>query len=402
MKRRVMTGPRLTAALVIAALALAVWFLLRKPALEVDVAQVSRGAMVVSVSDLGETRVHDLYTVSSPVTGEVLRIPFKPGAQVVRGGSVLAEIQPVAPSPVDRRTYAETAARIAALEAELAGARARVQQAGAVERLATADQARISALLGKGFVSRAQADAALATRDSARSASAAARQGEDAAGHALEAARASLRGGAGTAPSGQVVRVTAPVSGSVLRVLHESAGPVVAGTPLLELGDPAGIEIVSDMLSADAVKVIPGAAVEIDAWGGEKPLKGRVRLVEPYGFTKISALGVEEQRVNVVIDLADPAAASARLGHGYRVIVRIALWSAPDVVRVPLGALFRQGEGWAAFVVGDDGRVRKATVKVGHINDESAEVLGGLAPGDRVVLHPGEKVAEGVKVKPAG
>ena len=402
MERRVMTGPRLTAALVIAALALAVWFLLRKPALEVDVAQVSRGAMMVSVSDLGETRVHDLYTVSSPVTGEVLRIPFKPGAQVVRGGSVLAEIQPVAPNPIDRRAYAETAARIAALEADLAGARARVQQAGAAERLASADHARVAALLGRGFVSRAQGDAALAARDSARAASAAARQGEDAALHALEAARASLRSGAGAVPSGQVVRVTAPVSGSVLRVLHESAGPVVAGTGLLEVGNPAGLEIVSDMLSADAVKVSPGAAVEIDAWGGEVPLRGRVRLIEPYGFTKISALGVEEQRVNVVIDLADPAATRARLGHGYRVIVRIALWSAPDVLHVPLGALFRQGEGWAAFVVGDDGRVRKASVKVGHINAESAEVLGGLAAGDRVVLHPGEKVAEGVKVKPAG
>lgn len=175
---------------------------------------------------------------------------------------------------------------------------------------------------------------------------------------------------------------------------------MAAGTALLEIGDPSAIEIVSDMLSADAVKVTPGAPVEIDAWGGEVPLKGRVRLVEPYGFTKISALGVEEQRVNVVIDLTDPAAASARLGHGYRVIVRVALWSAPDVLRVPLGALFRQGEGWAVFAVGSDGRARKVAVRVGHLNDESAEVLGGLSAGDKVVLHPGEKVADGVKVRP--
>ncbi len=398
MKPKALTGPRITAALVIAALALAVWFLLRKPALEVDMAEVTRGPMQVSVSDLGETRVRDLYTVSSPVTGEVLRIPFKPGAQVGAGASV-AEIQPVAPSPVDSRSYAETAARIAGLEAQLAAARAEVQQAGAAQRLAEADNARIAALTAKGFVSRAQADAARAARDRTRAASAAARQGEDAALHALQAARASLRGSAG-APAGQVVRVKAPVSGAVMRVLHESAGPVVAGTALLELGDPSAIEIVSDMLSADAVKVTPGAAVEIDAWGGEAPLKGKVRLVEPYGFTKISALGVEEQRVNVVIDLTDPAAARARLGHGYRVIVRVALWSAPEVLKVPLGALFRQGEGWAVFAVGSDGRARKVAVKVGHINDEAAEVLGGLSAGDKVVLHPGEKVADGVEVRP--
>ena len=401
MTPKALTGPRITAALVIVALALAVWFLLRKPALEVDLPELTRGALQVSFSDLGETRVRDLYTVSSPVTGEVLRIPFKPGAQVLRGASVLAEIQPVEPNPVDRRSYAETAARIGALEADLSAARARVQQAGAAERLAEADHGRIAALTAKGFVSRAQADAARASRDSARAASMAARQGEDAARHALEAARASLRGGGG-APAGQVVRLTAPVSGSVLRVLHESAGPVVAGTALMELGDPAGIEIVSDMLSADAVKVTPGALVEIDAWGGEAPLKGKVRLVEPYGFTKISALGVEEQRVNVVIDLTDPVPARARLGHGYRVIVRVALWSAPDVLRVPLGALFRQGDGWAAFTLGSDGRARKVAVRVGHINDDSAEVLGGLAAGDKVVLHPGEKVADGVKIRPPG
>ena len=399
MKPKALTGPRITAALVIAALVLAVWFLLRKPALEVDMAEVTRGPMQVSVSDLGETRVRDLYTVSSPVTGEVLRIPFKPGAQVTAGSSVLAEIQPVAPSPVDSRSYAETAARIAGLEAQLSAARAEVQQAGAAQRLAEADNARVAALTAKGFVSRAQSDAARAARDRTRAASAAARQGEDAALHALQAARASLRGSAG-APAGQVVRVKAPVSGAVMRVLHESAGPVVAGTALLELGDPSAIEIVSDMLSADAVKVTPGALVEIDAWGGEAPLKGKVRLVEPYGFTKISALGVEEQRVNVVIDLTDPAAARARLGHGYRVIVRVALWSAPEVLKVPLGALFRQGEGWAVFAVGSDGRARKVAVKVGHINDEAAEVLGGLSAGDRVVLHPGEKVADGVKVRP--
>ncbi len=400
MQRNAFTGQRIIGIAILIVLALTAWFMLRKPALEVDVAQVSRGPLRVTVDDLGETRVHDLYAVSSPVTGNLVRVAFKPGAEV-KAGAVLAEIQPVAPAPVDARGYAQTVANISALEAQVSAARAQVQQARAAEQLARSNFARSDALLGRGFVSKAQHDAARAELARSRAANAAAVQQEDAAQHSLQAARASLAL-SGAAPRGQVVRVTAPVAGSVMRVLQESNRPVVAGAQILEIGDPAKLEIFSDMLSADAVKVRPGASVLIDAWGGDQPLKGRVRLVEPYGFTKISALGVEEQRVKVVIDLVDPRAAWGRLGHGYRVIVRVALWSAPDVVRVPVGALFRQGAGWAAFTAGKDGKAHLTAVQVGHMNDEQAEVLGGLAPGDKVILHPGEKVRSGVKVKPAG
>lgn len=398
MNRHILTGSRITGVLIAVALALALWFLLRKPAIEVEAAEVTRGAMTVSVSDLGETRVHDLYTVSSPVTGELLRLPFKPGASVEGGVTELAQIRPIAPNPVDRRSYAETVARIAALEAQVAAAGAQVQQAEASARLADANHTRMAALLGKGFISRAQYDQVRAERDRSRAAGAEARQSVAAARHSLDAARASLGAGTHAIPASQIVRVTAPVSGSVLTVLHESAGPVVAGAQLLQIGDPARIEIVSDMLSADAVKVRPGAPVEIDAWGGEAALKGKVRLVEPYGFTKISALGVEEQRVNVVVDLTDERAASSRLGHGYRVIVRIALWNAPDVLKVPMGALFRDGSGWSAFVIDASGHARKRSVQIGHYNDEVAEVTRGLAAGNRVIVHPGEKIADGVKV----
>lgn len=400
MQRNAFTGQRIIGIAILIVLALTAWFMLRKPALEVDVAQVSRGPLSVTVDDLGETRVHDLYAVSSPVTGNLLRVAFKPGAEV-KAGAVLAEIQPVAPAPVDARGYAQTVANISALEAQVLAARAQVQQARAAEQLARSNFARSDALLGRGFVSKAQHDAARAELARSRAANAAAVQQEDAAQHSLQAARASLAL-SGAAPRGQVVRVTAPVAGSVMRVLQESNRPVVAGAQILEIGDPAKLEIFSDMLSADAVKVRPGASVLIDAWGGDQPLKGRVRLVEPYGFTKISALGVEEQRVKVVIDLVDPRAAWGRLGHGYRVIVRVALWSAPDVLRVPVGALFRQGTGWAAFVAGTDGKAHLTAVRVGHMNDELAEVLAGLAAGDKVILHPGEKVRSGVKVKPAG
>lgn len=399
MQGKVFTGPRITGGLILIALALAAWFMLRKPALDVDVATVSRGAMLVSVEDLGETRVHDLYTVSSPVTGQIVRIPYKPGALVTGGNTVLAEVQPVQPDPVDPRSYAEIVATIGAREAQLSAARAQVRQAGAAQNLAEATSRRYAVLVGKGYVTRAQNDAARAELDRSRAASGAARQAEDAALHNLQASQAALKGGASAGPRGQAVRVVAPVSGTVLRVLQESSRPVVAGTQLVEIGNPAAIEIVSDMLSADAVKVAAGAPVEIDAWGGDVPLKGRVRLVEPYGFTKISALGVEEQRVNVIIDLVDPHAAWQRLGHGYRVTVRIALWSAPDVVRVPVGALFRQGADWAVFTVDARNRARLTRIKVGHMNAELAEVLGGIGAGANVILHPGEKVKAGVLVR---
>jgi len=399
MDRKPFSGQRLIGVAIVIALALAAWFLLRKPALEVDAGRVTRGELTVTADDLGETRIHNLYTVASPVSGSLLRIALKPGAQV-RAGDLLAEIQPVAPDPVDARSYAQRVATIAALEADLAAARAQVQQARASESLAATNFARSKALLAKGFASTAQHDAARAELNRSRAAAAAAAQAQDAAQHSLAAARAGLAT-TSAAPRGQVVRVAAPVSGSVLRVEQESNRPVVAGTQLLEIGDPADLEIVSDMLSADAVKVRAGAAVLIDAWGGEAPLKGRVRLVEPFGFTKISALGVEEQRVKVVVDLVDPRAAWAQLGHGYRVVVRIALWSAPQVLRVPVGALFRSGQGWSAFVLGDDGAARLRAVKIGHMNDDQAEVLDGLAEGDAVILHPGEKVRDGVKVKAA-
>lgn len=397
MHKRLLTGPRILGVLILVALALAAWFMARKPALEVEAATVTRGALAVTIDDLGETRVGDLYTVSSPVGGELLRVPLKPGAVVVRGRTVLAEIQPVQPAPIDARSYAQTTATIAALDAQLAAAKARVQETRAAAQLAASDYARIATLVASGYVTRARFDQSKAELARSRAAVTEAAQAQDAALHSLQAAQAALRGGI-AAPRGQVAVVTAPVGGTVLRVLQESRRPVVAGTPIMELGDPARIEVVADLLSSDAVRVKPGAEVAIEAWGGDAPLSGKVRLVEPFGFTKVSALGVEEQRVNVVIDLAQPRLA-ARLGHGYRVTVRIALWSAPDVLRVPTGALFRTGGGWAAFVIDTQGRARQAAVRTGHMNDEQAEVLGGLAAGDRVILHPGEKVTAGAKVR---
>jgi HlyD family secretion protein len=399
MNRKWLDGPRLLGALVIITIAGAVWFLLREPAIPVDLATVSRGPMAVSIDDLGETRVRDLYTVSSPVSGELLRITLKPGAAVVQGRTVVAEVQPMQPGPIDSRSYSQSLATISGLEAQTAAAGARVREAQASAGLATADMARVSKLVAQGFVTQARLDQARAELLRSRAAVAEAAQAHDAAKHALQAAKAALGDGSG-APAGRLIRITAPVTGTVLRVLQESRRPVAAGTALLELGDPDRLEIVADLLSADAVRVRPGAAALIEAWGGERPLRGIVRVVEPFGFTKVSALGVEEQRVNVTIDLTEPRVAWQRLGHGYRVTVHIAQWSAPDVLQVPLGALFRKGSGWAAYVVDGRWRARQQAVRIGHSNDDVAEVLDGLTAGQQVIVHPTDKLSDGRVVRP--
>jgi HlyD family secretion protein len=398
MKRKLVTGPRILLALLLLAVAAAVVFALRKPPVGVDIGQVSTGPMIVTIDDLGETRVRDLYVVSAPVTGELLRVPLKPGAAVVPRKTVLARIQPMEPAPLDARAYAQAQAEMRSLEDRLAAEQARVSEARAELALAERDFARAADLARRGFVSKASLDRARAARDRGRASVAEAARSVESTAHSLESARAALLVSGTRVQGTGAVTVTSPVAGFVLRVPQESERPVVAGTPLVEIGDPEKLEIVTDLLSSDAVQVDPGAAVLIEDWGGRNPLRGRVRLVEPYGFTKISALGVEEQRVNVVIDFAEPLEAVRRLGHGYRATVRIVTWSAPQVLKVPISALFRTDGQWSVFTLDAGRRARLTKVAVGHMNDEEAEVLGGLSAGQRVLLHPSDKVADGVKV----
>lgn len=397
--KKLITGPRLIVGLVLLVLAVAIAVATRKPAVEVEMAQVTRGPLSVTVSDLAETRVRDLYMVSAPVTGELLRVPLKPGARVVAGRTVLARIQPVSPGPLDARTVAQIEANIRTLGAQQQAARARVDEANAALLLADRQLGRIAQLHQHGFATLAALDEARAARDRARAGVRSAREAENAARESIAAARAGLIAPDTAAPGRGVVDVRAPVSGYVLSVPQESERPVAAGTPLVALGDPRQLETVTDLLSSDAVRVRPGAAVSIEDWGGDTPLQGRVRLIEPYGFVKISALGVEEQRVNVVIDLVGAPDTWARLGHGFRATVRIETWSARDVVLVPVGALFRGGSDWQVFRVGADGRARATTVQLGQMNDQSAQLLRGLAPGDRIILYPGDKVADGIRVR---
>lgn len=398
-RRRTITGPRILLGLLLLTMAAAIFFALRQPALDVELAEVRRGPLTVTVDDLGETRVRNLYVVSAPITGQLERVPLKPGDAVVPGTTLLARIQPVQPNPLDARSYAQALASLRAATAQLGAARSRIAEAEAALTLADREYGRAAQLAERGFVSRARVDEARAGRDRSRAVVLEVRQGATAAAAEVAAARATLMQSSVRPSGARSIEVTSPVRGFVLTVPQESERAVVAGTPLVQVGDPDQLEIVTDLLSADAVRVTPGAPVQIENWGGEKPLNGKVRLVEPFGFTKISALGVEEQRVNVVVDLAEPREAWQRLGHGYRATVRIQTWSAPDVLKLPVSALVRRGDGWTVFVVDEDGRARQVSVEIGAMNDREAVVLRGLAVGRKVIVHPGDRVMEGARVR---
>lgn len=398
MKKGLVTGPRILLAAFVLVFAAAITLALRKPAVPVDIGQASRGAMMATVDDLGETRVRDLYVVSAPVTGQLLRVPLKPGTLVVPHATILARIQPMEPTPLDARAYSQAQAEVRQFEDRLSADRSRIAELRAQLSFSERDFARVESLAGRGFVPQASLDRARAARDRDKAALNIAVRAADATAHNLESAKAALLV-SGTAKKGSgALDVTSPVRGYVLRVPQESERAVVAGTPLVEIGDPKQLEIVTDLLSSDAVRVRAGAPVLIEDWGGERPLKGRVRLVEPYAFTKISALGVEEQRVNVVVDFTEPLEAIRRLGHGYRATVRIVTWSAPEVLKVPISALFRSAGKWSLFTIDRNRRARLKTVSIGHMNDKEAELLGGLNAGEKVLLHPSDKVGEGVKV----
>jgi HlyD family secretion protein len=375
--------------------AVVVWTSMRPTVVQVDAVAVVRGPLQVTVDEEGETRLRRRFVVSAPVSGRVMRIDARPG-DAVKAGQAIAVIQPAAPMPLDARTRAGAEARVRAAEA--AGDRVRAERARlAVERTqAEADLARAKSLFDGGYGSREaleQADARVrGLIEAVRAAEAAGRASE----FELAEARAALITGSDVA-TGRAVTVTAPIAGLLLRRMQESEAVVPAGAPLIEIGNLDDLEIVTDLLSTDAVKVQPGAAVSIDRWGGEGTLAGRVQRVEPAGFMKISALGVEEQRVNVIIDFVDPRDRRASLGDGFRVEVRIVVWEKADVITVPTSSLFRLDGEWSVFVIEGD-LARRRPVRIGERNEQLAEVLEGLTPGETVVAYPGETVREGAKV----
>jgi HlyD family secretion protein len=360
---------------------------------------VARAALRVTVDEEGETRVRDRFVITAPTAGRLLRGELDPG-DPVEVGARLARIEPL---PLDPRTQAGARARVEAAEAARRAAQAQVALTRAGLEQAERSAARANQLRQAGTLSAEQEELAQLELTRRKQEYAAARFTADAADHDVEEARAALlaAGPAGpAAPSrpgtNSRIDVLSPVAGRVLRVLEESERIVAAGTPLLEIGDPDSLELVVDVLSTDAVKIRPGAPLWVEDWGGEGRLLAHVRRVEPSGFTKVSALGVEEQRVNVIGDLAEPNPA---LGDGYRFEARIVVWEGEQVLQVPASALFRHGDAWSVFVV-DGGRARRREVAVGQRGGFAAEIREGLAEGESVVLYPSDRLADGVRVHP--
>jgi HlyD family secretion protein len=365
----------------------------------VDLAPVEQGSLLVTVEEEGETRVRDRFVVSAPVAGQVLRIALEPGDQVVEGETVLATFLPAAPVLLDARSRAEAEAAVAAARATLGGARAEEKRAEAALTLARSELGRHRELFEQTIVSQQALDGAQTEARAAEEAFKAAEFSMASAEHQLEMARARLLQATGGAGAGQPIEIRSPIDGVVFKRYRWSEGVVPAGEPLLELGDPRQLEIVSDLLSTDAVRVTRGDPVLIEQWGGDETLRGTVRLVEPSGFMKISALGVEEQRVNVIVDFEDPVEAWEKLGDGYRVEVRVVVWKGEDVLKVPTSSLFRKGEGWAVFAR-DAGRARLVPIEVGRRNGLEAQVLAGLEAGQEVVVHPADTLVDGSRVAP--
>jgi HlyD family secretion protein len=374
-------------------IAAAMMVMTRTP-IEVDVAAVSRGPMQVTVDEEGRTRVADRFVVSAPVTGRLERVLLRPGAHVA-AGAVLAAIRPAEAAPLDARTAAQLRAALAAAQDGRARAEAAADGARVTAEWAQAEADRAAMLAAAGAISSAQLERAVTARREADRALAAAIATASAAAHDVEAARAALASPTARGSRGAVL-LRAPAAGVVLRVLEEHERVVGAGTPVIELGDPASLEVVVDLLSTDAVRVAPGARVIFEHWGGEETLEGRVRYLEPSTFTRISALGVEEQRVNAVIDFTDRHAARG-IGDGYAVDVRIVTADVPDALHVPAGALFRDGEAWAVYVL-EDGRARLRTVRPGLRAAFDVQCVDGLAEGEQVIVYPGDRVADGARV----
>lgn len=364
----------------------------------VDLVPVRRAPLRVTVDEDGRTRVTDRYVVSSPLSGNLARIELDPGAPV-EDGQVIARLVPMARPLMDAQSRAEAEARVASASAQLRQARATVERAEAALEFADTTAERQRQLARRGTIPAQTLDQAELELRSRREELSSARFGVRVAAHQLELARAALGRFDDGGDGAEQMEVTSPIDGAVLRVMQESGGAVQAGTPLLELGDPSHLEVAVDVLTSDAVHIEPGDAVIIERWGGETPLAGHVRMVEPSAFTRTSALGVEEQRVNVVIDLDSPREEWERLGDGYRVEARIVIWEEEDVLVVPASAVFRQGEGWAVYVLEGDA-VRLQPVQTGRRNGLSVQILEGLEEGAQVVVHPSDRVVDGVEVEP--
>ena len=366
----------------------------------VNVAYAERGPMRVTVEEEGKTRVIDRFIVSAPIAGFARRVEIDVGDPVKRG-AVLVRLDPLRARVLDPRSRAEAKARVAAAQASLSAAQENVEVAATDERFRESELKRTRELFESGTIPKQNLDQAETDFRRAQATLRSAQFSVEVAGHELEVARTALRYSAAQQAGRPIetVAIHSPVSGRVLKLIHESEGVVQAGQALVEIGDPRGLEIEVEVLSADAVKIGPGTRTLLERWGGEKPLEAEVRTVEPVGFTKISALGVEEQRVLVIADIVSPPEEWERLGDGYRVEAQFVLWEEDEVLQIPGNTLFRRDEGWAVFVV-EAGLAKRREVTLGRRNGLSAQVLSGIEQDEVLIAHPDKAIEEGVEVTP--
>jgi HlyD family secretion protein len=374
------------------------WTLMPTP-IAVEVATVKRGPFEQTVDEQARTRIRDHYAVSAPLNGEVERISLREGDEVA-AGTTIARLRPALPALLDARTELELRRRVEAAQAAKEAADARVRRSGVAVAQARLEAERSRKLAESHMVATAKVETdelALAMAgqelESAKAEAHVAQHDIDISIAALARAREAGRGGGGSSWV-----LAAPIGGRVLRVQQKSGGTVSVGTPLIEFGDPANLEVLVELLTTEAPQVAVGAPVRLSNWGGPAPLRGRVRQVEPLGFTKVSALGVEEQRVNVLVDITSPRKDWASLGEGYRLDAQIQVYRQEQALSVPTGALFRMGEQWLVYVVTAERRARQVALTIGHRNDRYAEVLAGLHPGEQVVVYPSDAIRDGVRV----
>lgn len=386
---------RLVSIAVILALAFGVgWALWPRP-ISVETAVVGTSDLQVTVEEDGTSRIREIFHVSVPVTGRLTRVSLHAGDSVSEG-QTLASIQPVDPGLLDERSRRIAEAAAQAALAGISVAEAGLAQAEANSNFAQAELERTTTLAERGLVSTQAEDRVILTAQTAEKGVEAARATLLMHQRELESAQAALIEGGSSATGACCVDVTAPASGRVLSVFTESEQVMQPGTPLMDIGDPDDLEVQVDVLSNDAVRIAEGASATIEDWGGE-PLRAEVVRVDPMAATKVSALGIEEQRTGVTLRFLDGPETRPALGHGYRVTARIVVWEGKDLVTIPLGALFRTGEEWSVFVV-EDGVARLRRLALGQRNTEHAEVVSGLEFGETIIIHPGDNVADGRSV----
>ena len=373
----------------------------RPQPIPVDLVKVQRGSLIVTVAEEGQTRIRDVYMLSAPVTGHLLRIDADVGDEVVAAETLVAQIRPSDPEFLDIRSKEESLAAIQTAEASLSLSEAKLIEAESEFEFAVAELQRVTELIHKQVIAERELDAAKRDYKTKQAQVNTAKAAIRASQFELAQARAHLMSPADVQTDESdcaCINILAPISGKILQIFHESEGVVPLGTDLVEIGDPANLEIVVDFLSTDAVRIQAGQRVIIEDWGDEHKLQGIVRRIEPFGFTKVSALGIEEQRVNVIIDITDSPEKWERLGHGYQLDARVVLWENDDVLKIPLTALFREGNTWSVFVE-QSGRAKVQNVEIGQQNGLDAQIKEGLSEGSQIILHPSNRIVDGVRIR---